>query len=169
MVLNTLLKNHLKKQLENQFVIAVSILAIASQTVTLTAWAGTRIPNTTISNTTISNTTISNTTGTFVSAEHSTAGQARVIQEGTKRYLILDKAFQTEAGPDLFVILHRTAVPKTYGQKDYVLLGKLQRTAGEQRYEIPAKVDPNAYQSVVIWCRQFSATFGYAPLTRGKL
>ncbi|MCG9892307.1 MAG: DM13 domain-containing protein [Thermosynechococcaceae cyanobacterium MS004] len=26
-----------------------------------------------------------------------------------------------------------------------------------------------AFQSVVIWCRQFSATFGYAKLTHGKM
>jgi Electron transfer DM13 len=104
-----------------------------------------------------------------VSAEHPTAGKARVVQDGTKRYLVLDQAFRTDAGPDLFVLLHRAASPKTYAKNDYVLLGALKSTTGEQRYEIPANVDPKAYQSVVIWCRQFSATFGYAKLTHGKM
>jgi hypothetical protein len=155
MMLNTQLKSYTKNLLKKQFVLMCSVLAIASQCVSPVAYAGSKAPNP--------------TTGNFVSVEHPTVGQAHIIKDGIKRYLVLDKAFHTDAGPDLFVILHRAAVPKTYAPKDYVLLGKLQRTSGQQRYEIPANIDPSAYRSVAIWCRQFSATFGYAQLTHGKM
>jgi Electron transfer DM13 len=154
-----------KNQFKKQLVIVCSTLAIASQIATLTACAGAKSSTLMSSTAKSSKSLASASAGNFVDAEHPTAGQARIIQAGAERYLVFDKSFQTSAGPDLFVILHRTAVPKTYAKKDYVLLGKLKSTTGEQRYEIPSGVDLNAYQSVVIWCRQFSATFGYAKLT----
>jgi Electron transfer DM13 len=95
--------------------------------------------------------------------EHPTQGSARVVTENGKRYLVLDAAFKTDAGPDLFVLLHREAMPRTYDAQSYLSLGALQQVNGEQRYEIPTEVDLGTFKSAVIWCRQFSATFGYAP------
>lgn len=102
-------------------------------------------------------------TGQFVAAEHPTQGTAQIITENGKRYLVLDAAFTTDAGPDLFVLLHRESMPQTYDAQNYVSLGALQQTKGEQRYAIPDNVTVNDFRSAVIWCRQFNATFGYAP------
>jgi hypothetical protein len=102
--------------------------------------------------------------GAFVSVEHQTTGNVAIVTEGSKRYLTLDKNFQTSAGPDLFVILHQASKPQSYSKNSYVLLGKLQNIKGEQRYAIPSTLDLTSYKSAVIWCRQFSATFAYAPL-----
>lgn len=104
------------------------------------------------------------TAGAFVSVEHKTTGSIRIVTEGIQQYLVLDKDFKTSAGPDLFVILHQSSQPQRYDKNSYVLLGKLQNVAGEQRYEIPHALDLKSYKSAVIWCRQFSATFAYAPL-----
>lgn len=101
--------------------------------------------------------------GTFVAAEHPTQGVANVVTENGQRYLEFDEAFQTDSGPDLFVLLHREDTPQSYAEENYVNLGELQQTSGTQRYAIPAGVDPAEFGSVVIWCRQFNATFGYAP------
>jgi Electron transfer DM13 len=100
--------------------------------------------------------------GQFVTAEHPTQGTAQIVTENGKRYLILDSAFKTDAGPDLFVLLHRENMPRTYDAQSYLSLGALQQTSGEQRYAIPDGVDLGSFQSAVIWCRQFNATFGYA-------
>jgi hypothetical protein len=105
----------------------------------------------------------STSAGQFVAAEHPTQGTAQIVTENGKRYLVLDSAFMTDAGPDLFVLLHREAMPQTYEAQNYLSLGALQQTQGEQRYEIPDDVDINDFRSAVIWCRQFNATFGYAP------
>lgn len=103
--------------------------------------------------------------GQFIAAEHPTSGSARIITENGKRFLVLDQAFKTDEGPDLFVLLHRENPPQTYNAESYISLGVLQTVSGEQRYAIPETVDVATLQSAVIWCRQFNATFGYAPLT----
>jgi Electron transfer DM13 len=104
-------------------------------------------------------------TGAFVSVEHATTGNVSIVTEGTQRYLVLDQGFTTSEGPDLFVILHQSPNPKSYGKNSYVSLGKLQAVAGMQRYAIPNNLDLKSFKTAVIWCRQFSATFAYAPLS----
>jgi Electron transfer DM13 len=102
--------------------------------------------------------------GSFVASEHPTKGLAEVVMQNGKKYLRLDKNFKSENGPDLFVLLHRQDTPKDYQKTDYVSLGRLKKLAGKQLYAIPANVDVTEFKSVVIWCRQFKATFGFATL-----
>lgn len=111
--------------------------------------------------------------GTFVAGEHDTTGSARIVSENGKNYLELDAAFKTSnLGPDLYVILHRSddvlasTQPPAYPLKtgDYVILGRLQNYSGAQRYAIADNIKLANYQSVVIWCRTFNATFGTAKL-----
>ena len=102
--------------------------------------------------------------GAFVSDSHPTSGNARIVEENGQRYLELDEAFRSDAGPDLFVLLHEEAVPESYSNDNYISLGRMQHTAGAQRYAIPANIDVQAFQSAVIWCREFNVTFGYATL-----
>ncbi len=87
-----------------------------------------------------------------------------VVRQDGKQYLMLDAAFRSDPGPDLYVLLHREATPKNYAAGDYVNLGKLKQVAGQQMYAIPAGMDVAAYQSAVIWCQKFNATFGFAML-----
>jgi hypothetical protein len=104
--------------------------------------------------------------GKFQSVEHPTSGNVQFKVDAQQRHvLMLDPNFKTDPGPDLYVILHRAAKPQTYNARDYVILGRLQKVNGQQQYAIPSTIKLNEYQSVVIWCRQFNATFGYAPLT----
>ena len=102
--------------------------------------------------------------GAFVSDAHPTIGNARIVEENGQRYLELDESFRSDAGPDLVVLLHEEAVPKSYEGDTYLNLGQMQRTVGAQRYAIPADADLQAFQSAVIWCREFGVTFGYATL-----
>ncbi|MBE9031015.1 DM13 domain-containing protein [filamentous cyanobacterium LEGE 11480] len=90
---------------------------------------------------------------------------ATVVQHDGKQYLKFDNKFKSDNGPDLFVLLHRQASPKQYRASDYVSLGRLKNVAGEQVYEIPEGIDVSVFKSAVIWCRQFNATFGFAPLS----
>jgi Electron transfer DM13 len=102
--------------------------------------------------------------GSFVKAEHPTMGGASVVMKDGKQYLMFDQQFKSDEGPDLYVLLHREAMPKQYGEADYVSLGRLQQVNGAQVYEIPAGVKVEEFKSAVIWCKQFSATFGFAML-----
>ncbi|RMG12377.1 MAG: electron transfer flavoprotein [Cyanobacteria bacterium J055] len=96
------------------------------------------------------------------------SGTARTIAEGEKRYLVLDKTFETESGPDLTVVLVRSPelTSPQLEEGSYFLLGELQANSGEQRYEIPSNVNLEDFGSVAIWCRQFNTTFGYANLSK---
>jgi hypothetical protein len=104
--------------------------------------------------------------GNFKAGEHPTQGKVSIITEKGKRYLEFDQNFKTDNGPDLFVILHRSAAPPVSGikQKDYVNIAPLQKINGTQRYALPNNVKLAEFKSVAIWCRQFNATFGYAVL-----
>lgn len=102
--------------------------------------------------------------GSFVGEAHPTSGDARIVEENGQRYLELDESFRSDMGPDLLVLLHEEAVPESYDGDSYLSLGQLQRAAGVQRYKIPADVNLQAFQSAVIWCREFDVTFGYATL-----
>ncbi len=112
--------------------------------------------------------------GTFKSGEHPTSGMVRIVNENGKYFLELANDFKTfDMGPDLHVILHRSAdvlgstTPPAYALKEdgsYVILDRLQQFKGAQRYAIPESVNLSDYASAVIWCRQFNATFGAATL-----
>jgi hypothetical protein len=107
-------------------------------------------------------------TGAFVKAEQPTQGSIRIISEGGKTYLEIADNFKTsEQGPDLYVILYRTANPpiSDIKEKDYTIVGKLRKFSGAQKYEIPANVNIKDFNSAAIWCRKFNATFGYAKLS----
>lgn len=112
--------------------------------------------------------------GTFVAGEHDTTGSVRIFRESGKNYLELNPAFTTSnLGPDLYVILHQSdnvlasSQPPAYPLKeaDYVIIERLQEYSGSQRYAIPQNIKLENYQSAVIWCRQFNATFGTAKLS----
>lgn len=103
----------------------------------------------------------------FVSVEHPTEGQANIVTIDGKQYLEFGEDFQSDRGPALRVILHQdSSVALNIEPDSYVSLGELQAFSGTQRYLIPEEVDLANYQSVAIWCEEFNATFGYAPLTQ---
>lgn len=111
--------------------------------------------------------------GTFVAGEHPTEGTVRIVTENGTSYLELAQAFKTfDMGPDLHVILHRSdnvlgsTKPPSYPlqEQDYVILGRLQKFSGAQRYPISNDITLADYKSAVVWCRKFNATFGAAKL-----
>ncbi len=102
--------------------------------------------------------------GDFVTDDKTTEGSVKVVEEDGKRYLELSNDFRTGRGPDVFVLLHKEATPESYAEEGFINLGMMDRFRGSQRYEIPEDANIEDYQSVVIWCRQFDVTFGYAEL-----
>jgi hypothetical protein len=96
--------------------------------------------------------------GSFTSGEPATRGIARVIRFASGRRVLTLTGFETSAGPDLRV---RVAPHGTTG--DAVDLGALKGTRGDQQYELPRRFGARG-QTVLIWCRAFSALFGSARL-----
>jgi hypothetical protein len=98
---------------------------------------------------------------------HPTSGRASVYESPDgQRYLRLTD-FTTSNGPDVHVVLARANDPAldqeiVKGKLDYVELGKLKGNQGDQNYDLPASVDLQKYNAVVIYCERFNAVFGVA-------
>ena len=101
--------------------------------------------------------------GTFVDeSRYTTSGRAVVLGNGTEQRFLRFEEFATDNGPDLNVYLVNSS---TGDVSDYVDLGDLKGNIGDQNYEIPAGVDLDVYDQVVIWCVRFGVGFGSAALT----
>ena len=88
-----------------------------------------------------------------------------------KNLVFLESDFEVGAGPDYLVLLVPKSGIKSNGDVRDVLgksvdLGQIQAFKGGQRYPIPANVNLDDYQSVVIWCRQFGALISPADLKK---
>jgi hypothetical protein len=102
---------------------------------------------------------------------HQTSGRATIYKSADgKKYLRLSD-FATSNGPDVHVLLARTEDKAlesevVQGSLDSVELGALKGNQGDQNYDLPAAVDLNKYQAVVIYCERVHAIFGLARLEK---
>ena len=70
-------------------------------------------------------------------------------------------------GPDLRVLLSSHADPMSKSELNdagFELLAKLKGNKGDQNYEIPADIDVEPVNSVIIYCWPFKVIFSVAPL-----
>jgi len=106
--------------------------------------------------------------GMFVSQEHKTTGEARVVQlDGKRKYVRLEN-FATSNGPDLRIWLSEESAGGNwfkYRNARHIDLGALKANNGNQNYAIPVGADLEGMRSVVIWCKRFFVAFGSAPIT----
>jgi hypothetical protein len=100
--------------------------------------------------------------GRFRSGEHATRGIARVVRLTSGRRVLTLTGFSTSAGPDLRVRVLPGASTDG-GETGAIDLGALKGNRGDQQYALPATYRPGR-DTVVIWCRAFSALFGSARL-----
>ncbi len=106
--------------------------------------------------------------GTFIDRIHPGEGTAVVLTDGSdQRFLRFEEDFAIDNGPDLDVYLV-AGVPADGDaglfDDDFVGLGDLKGNIGPQNYEIPADVDLDLYNTVVIWCVRFGVAFNAADL-----
>jgi hypothetical protein len=101
--------------------------------------------------------------GSFVGINdgiHNAEGVAKILySQGGNNVLRLEE-FKSTNGPDLYVYLSTDKQAS-----DFVSLGKLKANIGNQNYEIPSGTDLSKYDTVLVWCKQFSVLFGSAELT----
>jgi hypothetical protein len=98
--------------------------------------------------------------GRFRDIEHDGAGGAELVRDGRRTILQL-RDFDTDGGPDLRVYLSSDD-----GAEDFVDLGGLKGTSGNQRYTVPRDADLDRLDTVLVWCRAFSVPFTAATLKR---
>ncbi|HMN51093.1 MAG: DM13 domain-containing protein [Xanthobacteraceae bacterium] len=113
-------------------------------------------------------------TGTFIHADPSDRvhwGRGNVTVQKDQVYL--EPNFEVGPGPDYRVLLVKKANIKTKAEvveairnKQFVEISGLRSFKGGQRYAVPAGVNVEEYQSVVIWCWAFSQLISPATLER---
>ncbi len=97
---------------------------------------------------------------------HQGEGIATVIQTDAGRVLRFED-FEVTNGPALKVWLVAHDNPRSNGDvtdNEWISLGDLKGSVGDQNYTIPDEVDLSVYRSVVIWCEPFGVLFAGAPL-----
>lgn len=100
-----------------------------------------------------------------VDENHLGSGNAIIIQTQVGEYTLHLKNFNVTNGPGLHVILAEDDNPysvPTLG--DYLDLGELKSTSGDQTYNLPIDVNLDKYGSVVVYCLPFQAIFAIAPI-----
>ncbi|NDJ52690.1 MAG: DM13 domain-containing protein [Chloroflexi bacterium] len=107
--------------------------------------------------------------GMFVDADafHQGEGTATIYQLPDGSYVLRFEDFRVTNGPDLHVFLSGSSEPASRGEvmtEPSVDLGMIKGNVGSQNYEIPAGVDIENVQSVVIYCVPFSVIFSTAAL-----
>lgn len=97
--------------------------------------------------------------GSFMNGPYGTTrGEAKVYLENGKLTLALEN-FSVNNGPDLYVYLSKEVQPV-----NFISLGKLRSTNGNQLYDIAGTPDLTQYKYALIHCQQFNHLFGSAEL-----
>jgi|JI6StandDraft_1071083.scaffolds.fasta_scaffold14152_5 hypothetical protein len=97
--------------------------------------------------------------GNFSNGPYGTAsGQAKIYTVGTATQLALEN-FSSSNGPDLKVYLSKEKDPV-----NFINLGDLKATSGNQLYDIPNNIKTTDYKYVLIHCKRFNHLFGFAEI-----
>ena len=97
--------------------------------------------------------------GVFMDGPYGTVtGSAKVYKENNNFTLQLQDVAISN-GPDLHVYISKEKLPV-----NFIDLGKLKSTMGNQLYDIPGKPDFAAYKYALIHCQQYNHLFGSAVL-----
>jgi hypothetical protein len=94
----------------------------------------------------------------FVPKAHDVEGQAQLIRVGDE-YTVRFENFKTINGPDVNIYLATDT-----SAEDFVDLGDIKATEGNVNYTVPADTDFTKYDTVLVWCKDFSVLFSYAEL-----
>lgn len=107
-------------------------------------------------------------TGDFISrSRYTVTGEATIyeVEDGSRTLRLED--FESTNGPSLYVYLTSAdaEAPHADFDADFIDLGELRGNVGNQNYDVPADIDLDVYDTVVIWCRPFTVAFGAADLS----
>ncbi|MEM9717718.1 MAG: DM13 domain-containing protein [Bacteroidota bacterium] len=97
--------------------------------------------------------------GTFRGLNGYNVEGTAIIEGATgQAMLVFDSDFRAQNGPGLYVYISPNATNVTGG----VSLGELKAQSGTQTYEIPANVNPDDFDHVLVYCQPFRVPFGTA-------
>lgn len=140
-------------------------LAVATSTVALSATASPILVASETATTEAAQTKIAG--GDFIKKKKKIRGTWQIEARADGNYIVFDEAFKTSNGPDLKVFLSPTTIADVKGKtavNGSVLVGLLKSNKGTQEYRIPAGVNLDDFESVLIHCEEFTVLWGGADL-----
>ncbi|MHA7870836.1 MAG: DM13 domain-containing protein [Hyphococcus sp.] len=105
--------------------------------------------------------------GAWTKKSFKSSGTWTIYQEDGRTFVKLSSDFRTRSAPDLKIFLSPLAASETTGKnatEGAFRVAELTSNAGEQIYEIPASVNLNDYQSILIHCEQYSKLWSASDL-----
>jgi hypothetical protein len=89
------------------------------------------------------------------------------LSDGSGHRVLRLEDFETDDGPDLNVYPSPAPVDAPAGEldDDFVDLGDLKGSIGNQNYDIPEGVDLDVHSTMVIWCVRFGVAFATAAVS----
>jgi hypothetical protein len=94
------------------------------------------------------------------SGSHHAAGTVYLVTMGDKQLIQFTPDFKADAGPDVYVLLSKSAAPDTGS----VQLGKLEHFTGKQTIDVPTNVNVGQYPYLLLWSRKGNAVIGMTEL-----
>ena len=94
--------------------------------------------------------------GEFMNGAHPTSGLVTVNEQRTE---LVIKDFKSDDGPILELY-----IANDIQATEYTSLGVLQGLEGDFSYEVPGGIDFETHNYVLVWCVEFSVSFGHAIL-----
>ena len=94
-------------------------------------------------------------------------GTWQIVETDAGTFLELDDAFKTRNAPDLKLFLSPHAADEVNARNataGSVLISKLKKAKGAQRYEIPADIDLSQFQTLVLHCEAYTKLWGVSAL-----
>lgn len=94
--------------------------------------------------------------GEFMDGAHPTSGTVTLNAERTE---LMIKDFRSDDGPILELY-----IANDLQATEYTTLGELQGLEGDYIYDVPSGIDFETHNYVLVWCVEFSVSFGHAIL-----
>jgi len=101
--------------------------------------------------------------GSWTDKKYSVDGNWSIEKRGDQQVIVFDDSFNTKTGPDLKLFLSPASIDTVTGKnatEGSVLVSALKSNKGAQEYVIPADININDYQSLLIHCEQYSVLWG---------
>ncbi len=99
----------------------------------------------------------------WVEKKYNIKGQWNIVQQDGQTVIRFSDDFKTKNGPDLKIFLSKQNIAQVNGRnatQDSVLVGLLKSPKGGQDYVLPAGIDVNEFQTVLIHCEKYSVLWG---------